>query len=128
MKNTNDFSKARVGDKLWSIPLGDCEVFKILENKTYPISVVNRDGAQESYDYLGKRITEDSNQSLFWSNPNIIAPEKPARMKEVKMNGYIDMRYVDDNIKFYPSVDSTPPMDTKWLDKATLTYQIPDEE
>lgn len=87
--NTNDFSKCKIGDKLWSIQLGDCKiVHRDLPNQTYPISVEgNSRGCMYTKD--GKFELTDKHQSLFFSNPNIIAPPEPPRMPDYKPGQWI---------------------------------------
>lgn len=78
----------RVGDKLWSIQLGECEVYEINLGCAHPISVKN--GCDRGYYTLaGGYLSSDIHPSLFWSNPNIELPPKPKRM--VKKGGWINI-------------------------------------
>lgn len=74
MKNTNDFSKCKVGQKLWSIQLGECEVISPM-NQT--IECINNEGEKRVYWHSGSFHRKDYHTSLFWSKPEIITPEKP---------------------------------------------------
>lgn len=74
MKNTNDFRKCKVGDKLWSIQLGECEVTNI---QCGILELTNNIKNSSEYYLDGKESGRDFIQSLYFSNPNIIAPEKP---------------------------------------------------
>lgn len=67
------FEDVRIGDKLWSIQLGDCEVIQISHSFTYPIMVksVYTEAIQE-YTFDGCKTQTDIHQSLFWSNPNFL--------------------------------------------------------
>lgn len=74
MKNTNDFSKCKVGQELWSIEVGDCKFEKITNEGIF---VSNNDNVIFQYNFNGTYLNWAKNQSLYFSNPNIIAPEKP---------------------------------------------------
>lgn len=76
-ENTNDFSGVNVGDKLWSMQLGECEVVRV-DNDTWPY-VCQGVGGMECYTSDGKVMATDAFPSLFWSRPEIIAPPKPKR-------------------------------------------------
>lgn len=84
--NTNDFSKCRVGDKLWSIQLGDCIVSELTLSE---ICVISDNGIYEYYYFDGKFSSADKYQSLFFSNPNIIAPPEPPRLPDYKPGQWI---------------------------------------
>lgn len=84
--NTNDFSKRRVGDKLWSIQLGDCIVSELTLSE---ICVISDNGIYEYYYFDGKFSSADKYQSLFFSNPNIIAPPEPPRLPDYKEGQWI---------------------------------------
>ena len=76
----SDFSGVKVGDKLWSVQLGECEVIGIgysCGNRF--IKCVGDKGVMAGYDCDGRRSTHDVNQSLFWSRPENIAPPRPKR-------------------------------------------------
>lgn len=80
MGNTNDFSKVKVGDRLWVVVVGWCTVTDVRSSPTYPITLSN--GC--TYTINGRQYMEGP-QCLFWSEPEVIAPEKPRRMKKVKV-------------------------------------------
>lgn len=77
MSDTNDFSSVKVGDKLWSIQLGECEVM----GANYNHVVVKRVSSTVDlcYELDGKHLKGDAHQSLFWFKPEIIAPPRPKR-------------------------------------------------
>ena len=83
-ENTNDFSKCLVGDKLWSIQLGDCFVISLI-----PIRVRNSNEEIAAYSKSGLYYCTDKHQSLFFSNPNIIAPPEPPRLPDYKPGQWI---------------------------------------
>lgn len=83
----------KVGDKLWSIQLGECEVHKINQGSPYSISVKNgRD--MGDYTLAGGYLNSDLLPSLFWSKPKIELPRKPKRI--VKKAGWINIYPNDD--------------------------------
>lgn len=87
MKNTCDFSNVKVGDKLWSIQLGDCVVYLIYATSaSYPIHVKNELGQSAVYSKFGKEDNDDAYQSLYFSNPMIVAPEEPVRLPDLKVD------------------------------------------
>lgn len=80
--NTNDFSKCKVGEKLWSLQLSECVVVEIDEDDD-SVRCENTEGARRYYSFDGKYFHEDNFQSLFFSKPEIIAPAKkePLRLE-----------------------------------------------
>ena len=89
-ENTNDFSKCKVGDKLWSIQLGDCEILSVTNTELqYPILVCGESRRRCTYTRAGMFYQDDINQSLFFSNPNIIAPPEPPRLPDYKEGQWI---------------------------------------
>lgn len=59
-----------VGQKVWSIQLGECEVIGLYIDKYYPYRCQSiKDGVTCSYTLYGKDDESDSNPSLFESNP-----------------------------------------------------------
>ena len=64
----------KVGDRVWTIQLGEVTVVDIVNSYPYRILV----GAmRERYTANGKYWETDVSPSLFWSDPNIISPPKP---------------------------------------------------
>lgn len=86
-----DFSSAKVGDKVWSIFDGDCHIKAIDTTSNWPIKA-----GTNSFLFNGKRQGCDAAPSLFWSNPNIIAPKKPKKVVKHKIERYINL---------YPSME-----------------------
>lgn len=58
-----------VGQKVWSIQLGDCEVLEIITDTQYPIVCQDRNGNMQEYKLNGNFDNEDFHPSLFESNP-----------------------------------------------------------
>lgn len=71
------FSNAKVGDKLWSIQLGDCEVTRI----SVALIECGNGNDVSTYTLEGKYFGSDLYPSLYWSNPNIV-DESPFNLKE----------------------------------------------
>lgn len=57
-----------VGQKCWSIQLGDCEVIEI-NNEEYGTIAEGTDGGRYSYDKSGRYSNRHVSPSLFESNP-----------------------------------------------------------
>jgi len=72
---SQDFSTAKVGDKVWTIADGDSAINSLDPKDKLCIKV-----GEYWYTKDGKIGELDKMQSLFWSNPNIIAPEKPKKV------------------------------------------------
>ena len=64
----------KVGDRVWTIQLGEVTVVDIVNSYPYRILV----GAmRERYTANGKYWETDVSPSLFWSDPHIVSPTKP---------------------------------------------------
>jgi hypothetical protein len=100
----NDFSSVKVGDKLWSVQLGECDVVVVKAGTWNSIVCRNGEGNSEPYHQDGRYWSEDAAPSLYWSRPEITAPPKPKRMvrKEVEawVNVYDGMHIVDSSMMF----------------------------
>ena len=59
----------QVGQKVWSIQLGECVMEIIYDNFTYPIICRNIEGKSCSYTSDGYMTENDAYPSLFESNP-----------------------------------------------------------
>lgn len=89
--NTNDFSKSRVGDKLWSIYSNyghdletNCKIVSISDSK---IGVVLH---SEGPDVVLHNINQANRfQTLFFSRPQFIAPPEPPRLPDYKEGQWI---------------------------------------
>ena len=68
----------KVGDRVWTIQLGEVTVVDIVNSYPYRILV----GAmRERYTANGKYWETDVSPSLFWSDPHIVSPPKPTPYK-----------------------------------------------
>jgi len=87
IQNAFDGKTARVGDKVWSIQLGDAEIVEMSDSKgdTYPIAVQNQDGGREYYTMSGREDEDDIAPSLYNGPPDIIGPPKPKRVVKRKI-------------------------------------------
>ena len=75
-----DFSKARLGDRVFDILEGDGEIIFIGEDF---IQAKFNNGALGSYGFDGKYDPKEVLSSLYWSKPEISDPPPPKRMKKV---------------------------------------------
>lgn len=79
----------KVGDKLWSIQLGECVVIDVENGERYPIVA---EGSEYSARYMfdGRHDIHNCCPSLFWSKPEFELPPRPKRMvkKGVWINIY----------------------------------------
>lgn len=84
MSNTNDFSVARVGDKVW-VRLASKEeygtVIQVLSGLeyAYPLAVVMPESEELLFTMQGEYKISGP-QCLFWDRPEVIAPERPRRL------------------------------------------------
>ena len=68
----------KVGDRVWTIQLGEVTVVDIVDSYPYRILV----GAmRDRYTANGKYWETDVSPSLFWSDPHIVSPTKPEPRK-----------------------------------------------
>ena len=97
-----DFSGVKVGDKLWSFELGECEVIELLETKFKAISPLKE---WNYYCFNGKSLYRNGfqTQTLFYSKPEFEPPPKPKRMVKKSREVYMNI-YEDGSGDFYPSI------------------------
>ena len=82
--NTNDFSKCKVGVKLWDHVRGcECTVDRNEINEDEIIVKSNGNG------YWFKKVQNPIKQSLFFAKPEIIAPPEPIRLPDYKDGEWI---------------------------------------
>lgn len=73
------FKDVKVGDKLFSSQLGECEVTQIRDS-AMPIKVENRaTGYGQSYNFEGHYLVGDKLPALFFSRPEIIDTPPPKK-------------------------------------------------
>src|SRR5574343_1436459 len=75
------FDTVRVGDKIWTVQLGDAKIV-VLGDKNFKAQ--GRDSA-EWYYYNGRCNPFDAAPSAFWSRPVFEEPPPPKRMKKVRI-------------------------------------------
>jgi hypothetical protein len=82
IQNAFDGKTAKVGDRVWSIQLGDAEIVQIDDPNTdeFPITIKTKDGHMDYYAMDGREDEYDFCPSLFYGPPDIIGPPKPKRM------------------------------------------------
>lgn len=79
----NDFSSARVGDKVWDFIEGWGQVYDVLRENKFPIRVSfihGNEKATEYYTYEGVQ-TDYNVRSLFWDELKYEMPERPLRLE-----------------------------------------------
>jgi len=92
------FENARVGDKCWSIQLGDCVIIDTRQSLVYPIQVRNTTGTKvHSYTTTGHDLCTDHFPSLFWSKPVFEMPPQPKRVVKKVLHGWVNI-YLSDTI------------------------------
>lgn len=69
-------NQVKIGDVLWSVQLGRCEVIQIEEGARYPITARSLEGnpKTETYSLSGRRELTDIHQSLFLKRPSSFPP------------------------------------------------------
>ena len=103
--SANDFSDVKVGDKLWSVRLGECEVVEIDPCCGYTgILCRNLGGYTEEYYPNGNYFSDDAVPSLYWSRPEIIAPPRPKRKVTKTVEAWANV-YGDCAPNLYPRRD-----------------------
>ena len=83
------FENVQIGDILWSIRLGACEVKEVTKSSR-PIlvqSLYNKSIGEISYTLDGYENENDIHPSLFWSNPKIQIPPKPKCKVKLSKDG-----------------------------------------
>jgi len=76
MSKVNDFSKAKVGDKVWSLHNGEGVIDSILERGAFPI-IVQFKTLDHLEDFMidGKLYEDAINPDLYRTQPTVTAPE-----------------------------------------------------
>lgn len=84
---TTTFETAKVGDKVWCMRSGWGEIRGTDSSKAYPIAVYFTSDEFKTYTVDGQYDEEDLNQTLFWGEVVIDAPEKP--MPDLKVDAKV---------------------------------------
>ena len=81
-----DFSKARVGDRLYSLRVGWVRLVRIARKAERPVRGETEEGGlYDSWTFNGKRNAGDVDTDLYWSKPKITGgDEEPKRTKKIK--------------------------------------------
>ena len=86
---TTTFETAKVGDRVWSMEYGWGEIVPTTAGETDTIKVMFIDGPSSTYTLEGRRLFThmrprcSANQTLFWDEVVIEAPQKPLPVLEV---------------------------------------------
>ena len=75
---TTTFETAQVGDQVYDLCYGWCEIVSIHPNTSYPITT-----DKGTYTYDGKIQLDHKNKTLFWDEVIITPPPKPLPKLEV---------------------------------------------
>lgn len=91
-----EYSKLKVGDKLWSIQLGQCKVVSIkpVETHTFPV-ICGMRAETTSYTDDGKLGRADAFPSLFTSNPFADTSGRTATFAYIEESGPINQDAFD---------------------------------
>jgi hypothetical protein len=89
MKSATDFSKAKVGDKIWTIQGGDVLIQRIDKRpgEVYTITT----SSEDVYNNEGYFLGSDKFPSAFWSNPHIVIPSPPKRKVKKVLCGWVNV-------------------------------------
>lgn len=87
------FSKARIGDKVWSVRKGWGKIILTVADEYYPIIVRYEDAVREAYTKDGKLMIGDRYPTLFWDEIKFKIPEQPKR----RLKKWIGIIQNDDN-------------------------------
>jgi hypothetical protein len=125
---TTTFENAKPGDRVWDIRKGWGTIDKLNPHSVYSI-IVNFDLDKQgefTYTVKGKSFMSDINQSLFWNELKIEAPEKPPRTKLV--NGVevpdIDFQPEPNRAYFYPNPSVPKFYDDTFYDTAKDKHRV----
>ena len=90
--------KLEVGQKVWTIQSGDCQLVEIDNNSQYCFITENKDGRGHCYDKFGRYGDEHFSPSLFESNPfekKVSEPENKAELINALSNVYLNATDID---------------------------------
>lgn len=85
MNKVNDFSKAKVGDKVWSLAYGEGVITDITICGKFPV-VIQFQALDHLEDYTidGKLYEEDVYPTLYRTQPTVTAPEPKDKVSVIK--------------------------------------------
>lgn len=90
----SDFSKAKVGDKVYSLLYGYGTIDYIDTSYTalYPLKIIfNTQPNKFGFNYEGKCFPDQVIKDLYWDKPTIIEPEAPKRMIKKSITAYVNI-------------------------------------
>lgn len=101
---SNDFSKAKIGDRVYHLNYGYGNIDRVKFGSTLPIRVTfTTVNIPRWFTTNGKTHSKDETPMIYWDKPEIIAPPEPARYKNV--NGFkvpdVAISTVEDHEKYY---------------------------
>ena len=74
---TTTFETASIGDEVWCISLGWGVIKNVTHENDYPIYVEFDSEGTDTFTMEGRRLSDDLNPTLFWSEVKIVVPTKP---------------------------------------------------
>ena len=90
-----DFSKARVGDRVYDIRHGEGVIVIVDDHCAYPIVCRFGESRREaSFTLSGLSKSTDATPTLYWSKPEISDPPPPKRKvkRQIWLNVYLHVR------------------------------------
>ena len=118
-----DFDSLKVGEKAWSIELGDCEVVLISSYGVYPVEVASLKNKDRRHKYTedGFRCCTDFFPSLFKEKPDFFKEKKEVKKwiwfyeylncYRVTQRDLTDFMTEKDFLEFYGKVDKHEKID-----------------
>jgi hypothetical protein len=131
----NDFSQAKVGDKVWSCEYGGGVIKQIFYNRDYPLKVYfEQTGMEESYTLKGRQALINLYPTLFWSEIHFDIPERPKRKVERRIERWAAYDSADGELTFSNSEEQATHAVERWNNdtqqdrwqavKTIITYEI----
>jgi hypothetical protein len=125
---TTTFENAKPGDRVWDIRKGWGIIKELNPHSTYPITVnfdLSKNG-EFTYNVNGKSFMSDVNQSLFWNELKIEAPEKPPRTKLIHGVEIPDISFQPEPNRayFYPNPSVPRFYDDTFYDTAKDKHRV----
>ena len=86
---TTTFETAQVGDRVYDLDYGWCEIASIHQNSKHPININVTKCCNKTYTYDGKCFDNQVTQCLFWDEVTISPPTKPLPKLEVDTKVFV---------------------------------------
>ena len=123
------FKDAKVGDRVYCLKNGWGSIISSGAGRIHPLYVEFDGGDCDNYTLNGEQNIEDRRPTLYWGEPQIIAPPKPKRLVKKTVTRYLN---IFNNEAFGGILHSTAEEAEKHgigsIAIATVTYDIVEEE